>query len=393
VTSVSSPPSPLRQDLRSQWMLRPGLTFLNHGSFGAVPRQVFDVQTEWRARIEAEPIEMLGRRSAELIDEAKIPVGKMFGMKPADFGFVTNATEAANAVLRSLNLRPGDELLTTDHVYHAIRQTMKLTARRAGATVREVAIPLPVTSAEQIRDAVLNAISPSTRLLVIDHVTSPTGLVFPLEAIIKGCRERGVEVLADGAHTPGMLPLDVEKIGATYYVANLHKWVCAPKGSAFVWVSPDRQADVHPTVISHHLDDGFAREFSWQGTRDISSWLTVPTAIAFMADLGWDAVMEHNHRLAAWAHQMLIDRWNVKPLSPVDGALLGSLATVSLPAALAQLDSKQQQALQQRLFNEFQIEVPLVGWNGRSMLRVACQVYNTPAEYDRLAAVILNLAK
>jgi isopenicillin-N epimerase len=374
-------------------MLKPGLTFLNHGSFGAVPRAVFDAQTERRAKIEAEPIELLGRRSAELIEVAKVPIGQMLGMKPENFGFVTNATDGVNAILRSLTFKPGDELLTTDHVYGAVRQTMKIAAREAGATVREVPIPLPVTSGKAISDAVLNAISPKTRLLVIDHVTSPTGMVFPLEPIIAGCRERGVEVLADGAHMPGMCPLDIEKLGATYYAANLHKWICGPKGSAFIWVHPDRQSEIHPTTVSHHLDEGFRREFQWQGTRDISSWLTVPNAITFMAELGWDNVMKHNHQMATWAHQMLLERWDREPISPIDGSLLGSLATVPLPDRLAKLEGPDQAALAQRLYDEFQIEVPLVYWNGHGMLRVACQVYNTLAEYERLAEVVLQLAK
>ncbi len=372
--------------------MRDDLVFLNHGSFGALPRAVFDAQTQWRAKIEADPIEMIGRRSADLIEQAKIPVGEQFGMKPADFGFVTNATEGVNTVLQSLVLRPGDELLTTDHVYNAVRQAMKFTARRAGATVREIEIPLPVQSSDQIRDLVLSAISPKTRLLVIDHVTSPTGLVFPMEEIVAGCRECNVEILVDGAHVPGMLPLNVEKLGATYYVANLHKWVCAPKGSAFLWVAPDHQPGVHPTVISHHLDEGFTKEFAWLGTRDLSAWLTIPTAIAFMNDLGFDNVMNHNHALVVWAHQMLVDRWDVAPLSPVDGSLLGSLATIMLPGSLGDPKDKKVQSLQKRLHDEFRIEAPLVAWKGRQMLRVACQVYNTPAEYELLSQAILSVA-
>jgi len=372
-------------------MLKEGIAFLNHGSFGAVPRSVFDVQTDWRRRIESEPIEMIGRRGEALVSEAKVPVGKTFGMGPENFGFVTNATEGVNAVLRSLKLGPGDELLTTDHVYHAVRQTMKQTARQAGATCREVAIPLPAGSSRQIADLVLNAISPKTKLLVIDHVTSPTALVFPLEQIAAGCRARGVEVLADGAHAPGMIPLDVEKFGVDYYTANLHKWVCAPKGTAVLWVAPPQQSRVHPAVISHNLDQGLAKEFVWQGTRDLSSWLTAPTAIAFMENLGWENVMSHNHHLATWAHQMLVDRWKVQPISPLDGSLLGSMATVRLPGKLAKLQGKDVQDFQQRLYSEFGLELPVVGFAGQQMIRVSCQVYNVPAEYERFAETVLKL--
>jgi isopenicillin-N epimerase len=369
-------------------MLKPGLTFLNHGSFGSLPRAIFDAQNDWRRRIEADPIELLGRQRPQLVDAAKVPVAKRFGMKPGNFGFVTNATEGVNAVIQSLKLQPRDELLTTDHVYHAVRQTMKLAARNAGATCREVAIPLPVTSGKQIADLVIGAISPKTKLLVIDHVTSPSGLVFPIAGIVAECNRLGVESLVDGAHAPGMVPLDVEAIGATYYAANLHKWVCAAKGTAFLWVTPSRQKDVHPTVVSHHLDEGFSAEFGWQGTRDLSAWLTAPAAIEFMESLGWDAVLDHNHQMAVWAHQMLVDRWKVDPVSPLDGSLLGSTASVGLPGKFAKYEGNQLLALQQFLHDKHDIEVPMIPWPGRAMLRVSCQVYNRPEDYEKLVEAV-----
>jgi isopenicillin-N epimerase len=375
--NLISPPVPLLADLRSRWMLKDGITFLNHGSFGAIPKVVFDAQTQWRQRIEAEP--------------AKKAVGASFGMQPKDFGFVTNATEGVNAVLRSIQLSPGDELLTTHHVYHAVRQTMKEIARRARAVCREVAIPLPVVSSQQIADLVLGAISPKTRLLVIDHVTSPTALVFPVEQIVAGCREKGVAILIDGAHAPGMLPLNVQQIGADYYAANLHKWVCAPKGTAFLWVTPEHQAGVHPAVISHNLDQGLAKEFTWQGTRDLSSWLTAPTAINFMEDLAWDQVMRHNHQLASWAHAMLVERWDVEPISPLDGSLLGSMATVQLPGKLAELDGQDAIDFQQRLYTELSLELPVVRFDNRTFIRVSCHVYNVPGDYERLAEILLKI--
>jgi isopenicillin-N epimerase len=374
-------------------MLKDGVAFLNHGSFGAVPRRVFEEQTNWRRRIEAEPIEFIARRCESLINHAKAVVGRQFGMQPDHFGFVTNATEGVNAVLRSLSLAAGDELLTTDHVYNAVRQTLKLVARGAGAVCREIPIPLPIASAEQIRDRVLSALSPRTRLLVIDHVTSPSGLVFPVEQIVGECRKRGVDVLVDGAHAPGMLPLDVAKIGANFYAANLHKWVCSPKGTAFLWVAPDQQAKIHPTVISHHLDEGFAREFGWQGTRDLSAWLTAPMAIEFLGELGWARMMSHNHAMATWAHQLLVRRLNVDPVSPLEdpASLLGSMATVPLPGNLAQLEAVQLLALQQRLYDEFALEQPMFRFQDRAMLRVSAHVYNEPWEYHKLAETIAKL--
>jgi isopenicillin-N epimerase len=390
----AQPPSPLRDGLAREWMLKGGIDFFNHGSFGAVPRAVFEAQSAWRVKLESEPIELIGRRWEDLVREAKRPVGAWLGMSENDFGLVTNATEGVNAALQSLSLSTGDELLATSHVYNAVRQAMRHTARRAGAEYREVKIPLPVRSTGEITETVLGALTPRTRVLVIDHITSPTALVFPVQQIIEGCanRKNPVDVLVDGAHAPGMVPLDVGKLGAAYYAANLHKWVCAPKGSAFLWVRPDLQPAVHPAVISHHWGEGFAREFGWQGTRDLSAWLTIPRAMQFMADLGWGRVMGHNHHMAAWAHRMLVERWKVEPISPLDGSMLGSTATVRLPAPLAAMDAAQSAALQQRLYTEFGIEVPLV-WNEGWTLRVSCQVYNSAAQYERLAGVIESIAR
>ena len=374
-------------------MLDPGVAFLNHGSFGATPRCVFEEQNEWRRRIEAEPVEIISRRRAQLLEEGKKPVAAWLGMRPGDFGFVSNATEGVNAVLRSLRLRPGDELLTTNHVYNAIRNAMKYAGRQSGAEYREIDVPLPVRSSEQIAQHVLEGISPRTRLLVIDHVTSPTALIFPVGKIVRECARHGVDVLIDGAHAPGMLPLNVQELGAAYYAGNLHKWACAPRGSGFVWVRPDRQPGIHPLVISHYLDEGFAKEFGWQGTRDLSAWLAIPRAIAFMAELGWERVMSHNHAMAIWAQRLLCERWGVEPISPLDGSLLGSMATVPLPAPLDTLDELRAQELQQRLYSEHRIEAPIMLWGGRAFVRPCCQVYNTPDEYERLARVVAEWAK
>jgi isopenicillin-N epimerase len=371
-------------------MLEPGVDFLNHGSFGAVPRVVFEAQTEWRRKIEAAPVEVIARRRLELIEAAKEPVGRGLGMKPADFGLVTNATEGVNAVLHSLRFSPGDELLTTTHVYNAVRQAMKFTCARTGATYREAGVPMPVRSPADLVDAVVGAVSDRTRLVVIDHVTSPTATIFPVEQIVRGCAARGVDVLIDGAHAPGMIPLDIESIGAAYYAGNLHKWAFAPRGAAFLWVRPDRQAAIHPAVISHHYGEGFASEFSWQGTRDLSAWLAAPTALEFTRRLGGDAVREHNHAMAIWAHRLLCERLEgAGPVSPLDGSMLGSMAAVKLPDGLAALTEPQLMSLQQTLYTRHRVEVPLMRLDLQTvLLRVSSQAYNTPAQYERVVEVM-----
>jgi isopenicillin-N epimerase len=387
------PPALLRPNLRSEWLLDERITFLNHGSFGAVPRCVFDEQTQWRRRIEAEPVEIIARQRVDLLTRAKFQIGSWLGMRADDFGFVTNATEGINAVLRSLAFRAGDELLTTTHVYNAIRKAMRFVCERSGAGYREIDLPLPLASSQGIADRVLEGISSRTRLVVIDHITSPTALVFPLERIIAECNRRGIDVLVDGAHAPGMVPLDVPALGATYYTGNLHKWAAAPKGTGFLWVRPEKQNEIHPLIVSHHYGEGFVAEFGWQGTRDLAAWLAAPRGLAFMAELGWDRVMSHNHQLASWAHRMLCERLDLTPLSPLDGTLLGSMATLRLPRQLAEMNDAQAQAVQRRLYDEFRIEVPIMQWSGRCFIRPCCQVYNTAAEYERLAEAIHALAE
>jgi isopenicillin-N epimerase len=387
-----TPPAPLSTNLKTDWLLRPDITFLNHGSFGATPRAVFDEQNRWRQRLESEPVELLGRRCLELLHESKTAIGNFLNIPPHDFGLVTNATDGINAVLRSLSLNPGDEILTTNHVYNAVRQSMKYVARRAGATYREIPIPLPITSSQQITDEITAALRDNTRLLVLDHVTSPTALLLPVERIIEACTRRNIDLLIDGAHAPGMLPLDITKLNVPYYAGNLHKWCCAPKGSGFLYVRPDRQRDIHPNIISHHLGQGIDKEFGWQGTRDISPWLTIPAALDFMCNLGWDNVRRHNHALTRWAHQLLCDRWNFEPLTPLSGELLGSMATLSLPGKLQNLTEDQMTDLQQHLYTAHKIEVPLIRFDHHRLLRVCAAAYNTRADYERLAEVILRLS-
>jgi isopenicillin-N epimerase len=390
VTRNLRPPQPLGENLSRHWMLDPSIDFLNHGSFGATPRVVLDSQTRWRERIEARPVEMIARKAGELLDKARVVIGEFLGAAPADFGFTSNATAGVNAVLRSLAFAPGDELLTTTHVYRAVRQTMRHVCNVTGAVIREVDVPLPVQGEQDVIDAVTAGISPRTKLLVICHVTSATAIRFPVERIVKLCSEKGIDALIDGAHAAGVLDLDIESIGAAYYSGNLHKWMCAPKGSAFVWVRPDRQKAIHPNTISHYYSEGFATEFNWQGTRDLSAWICAAEAVEFMASLGWDRVRKHNHEMARWVQAHLTGRWGVEALSPLDGSMLGSMASVALPEGVRRFGTVEK--LQAALFEEHRFEVPVIDFNGRWLVRPCCQVYNTPDQYERLGEVVAELA-
>jgi isopenicillin-N epimerase len=386
-----TPPQSLGENLRQHWLLKEDVAFLNHGSFGACPIPVLNEQQKWRANLEAQPIELLGRQCELLILSAKVALWHL-AMREQDFGFVTNATEGVNAVLQSLIFKPGDELLTTNHVYNAVRKAMQHVAARSGASYREVAIPLPLQSSDQIADAVISSLSPRTRLLLIDHVTSPTALIFPVQKISDVCQERGIDVIIDGAHAPGMMELNVPAQRASFYAGNLHKWVCAPKGCAFLWVHRQRQKDIHPLIISHHYQTSFEKEFGWQGTRDISGVLSIFEAIEFFDQFGWDNVMRHNHQLATWAQHMLCQRWNTIPMTPLDGSLIGAMATLRLPLRFQHIDQSACEKLQQRLYDEFKVEAPLILWDNHAYVRISCQIYNTPRDYERLGEAIEKIA-
>lgn len=397
------PPAPLRPNLAAEFALDPSIAFLNHGSFGARPRAVIEAQQRRRMEFEAQPIQWLDRRRNDMLAHAKDVLGRFIGALPQNFGFVTNATGGINAVLRSLTFRAGDELLTTNHVYNAVRQTMKYVAERSNARYVEIEIPLPVSSSDEIIAAIETALTSRTRLVVIDHITSPTAIIFPVKEIVKLCAARGVDVLIDGAHAPGMLPLNIEEIGAAYYAGNLHKWMCAPVGAAFIWARPDKQRHLHPTTISHFLHESFTSEFNWQGTRDITPWLCVEDSIGYFASFaekgsdpffGLERVMRHNHELAVWVQQMLCGRWSVEPASPVGGAgsMIGSMATVQLPGqGILRRKFPEFLQLREMLYDDYRIEVPVVDWMGRLWVRPCCQVYNSSQQYEQLAEAVLAI--
>lgn len=381
------PPEPFGVDIHRFFSLDPAITFLNHGSFGAVPRAVREAYVALQERIESRPIEYIDRRLGELLAPSRARTAELLGVEPDSFGFVTNATEGVNAVLRSLAFAPGDELLTTSHVYNAVRNAMRYRARQTGARYVELPVPLPLASPHAVVEAVVEALTPRTRLVVIDQVTSPTALVFPVAELAARCRDRGVEVLVDGAHVPGMLEVDVDALGCTYWTGNLHKWCCAPKGSALLWVAPERRADVHPLAVSHFLDQGLAREFDWQGTRDLAAWATIADALAFFDGFGWDRVRAHNRALAAYAHDLWCQRWEVEPIVAREHARSCFMATVPLPAAIAER-YESPAAFQRALYAEDRIEVPVLEFAGRWYARASAQIYNRPADYERMAEAV-----
>jgi isopenicillin-N epimerase len=386
-------------NLASYWTLDPEIDFLNHGSFGACPRAVLEAQSELRARLEREPVRFMVRELEGKLDTARAALAPFVGADPADLVFVPNATTGVNSVLRSLDLQPGDELVVTNHAYAACRNALDAVARTTGARAVVVAVPFPLADAGAILDAVLGAVTPRTRLALVDHVTSPTGLVFPIADLVAALERRGVETLVDGAHAPGMVPVHLASLGATYYAANCHKWPCAPKGAAFLWVRHDRQAAIHPLVTSHGATtvrtdrSRFRLEFDWVGTDDPTAYLSIPAALRTLGDMvpgGWAEVRRRNRDLALAARRLLCDALEI-PL-PCPDELVGSLAAVPLPAGSPH-DSAElfwTDPLQAVLFERHRIEVPVFRWPAppHRLLRVSSQLYNSIDQYERLAAAL-----
>ena len=377
------------------WPLERGVAFLNHGSYGACPTEVLRHQAALRAEMEAEPVRFLGRELDGRLDAAREALAAFVGADPDDLAFIANATGGVNAVLRSLTLSPGDELLTTDHAYGACRNALDYVAGRCGARVNVADVPFPGASPDAVVDAVLSKVTPRTRLALLDHITSPTGLILPIERLVAELARRGVETLVDGAHAPGMIALDLRALGAAYYSGNCHKWLCAPKGSAFLWVRRDRQADIHPLTISHGATavrpgrSRFRLEFDWTGTQDPTGWLTVPKAIEYLRGLvpgGWPALMARNRALALEARRLLCAAAGTP--SPCPDQMIGSLASVVLPdSTTAETGWRVRDPIQGRLFDCWGIEVPIMRWPAapRRLLRISAQLYNTLDQYVRLA--------
>lgn len=378
--------------MRTHWTLEPDVAFLNHGSFGACPREVLQRQAEIRAQMEAEPVRFFVRELEPLLAETRDEIARFLGAEPGNVVLVRNATEGVNAVLRSLCFQDGDEILVTDHGYNAVANCARWVCERSGATLKVAPLGFPLAGEDEAVAAVLAGVTDNTALVILDHVTSPTGIVLPVERLVAELTARGVHTLVDGAHGPGMLPLRLEALGAAYYTGNFHKWVCAPKGAAFLYVREDLQAGIVPPVISHGYNSPrdrarFLELFDWTGTSDYSAWLSVPAALRFMERFGsWDDIRARNRALLLEARDMLCDALDVAP--PVPDSMLGFLAALPIPDGVdgPPRSSLYMDDLQIALYEKHRVEVPIVPWPAppKRLVRISAQVYNERWEYERL---------
>ena len=389
-------------DLSRHWCLDPGIRFLNHGSFGACPIPVLEHQRNLRDRMEAQPVQFLARELDPLLDAARAELAAFVGADPEDLAWVANATTGVNSVLQSLVLSRGDELLVTDHEYNACRNALDVVAERAGATVVVAPVPFPLSSADQVVEAVLAGVTGRTRIALLDHVTSQTGLVLPMEQLVRELDRRGVDTLVDGAHAPGMLELDLDGLGAAYFTGNCHKWLCAPKGAAFLHVRRDRRERVRPLVISHGANSPrrdrsrFHLEFDWVGTADPTAVLCVPAAIRFMGSLlpgGWTELRRSNRRLALHARDELCRALGAAP--PCPDEMIGSMAALPLPPGPDEAPDSAlyTDPLQAQLLERWGIEAPVIPWPAppARLIRISAQVYNRFEQYQLLAGALKAL--
>jgi isopenicillin-N epimerase len=377
------------------WPLDPAATYLNHGTVGVVPWQVLEAQQRLRERIERHPSRFMlrdlwrfagpGRDEPTLMRRAAADVAAFVGARAEDLVFVDNTTTGVNAILRSLPLGAGDEIVVSDHAYGGVVPAIRYASERAGAVVTAVTVPYPAFDPARTVARFADAISSQTMLVVVDHIAAESALIFPVAEIVRACHDRGAPVLVDGAHVPGALPLNVSSIGADFYAANLHKWAMAPRSSAFLVVAEPFQTAVHPLVISWGLGTGFTQEFDWVGTRDPTPWLCAPDGIRFLNELGLEDVQRHNHDLAWQAARYLTDRWRT-PLEFEESAV-GCMASVTAPERVGSTKDDAVR-LRDRLLFEDGIEVHAHARAGRVWLRVSAQAYNDPDDIERLAEAV-----
>jgi isopenicillin-N epimerase len=370
-------------EVRALWPLEATLSHLNHGSFGAVPTPVLEEQQSWRARMEANPVRFFVREQPAALALARAEIGEFLGAEPETLAFVRNATSAASTVLSCIELARDDEILVTDHAYGAVRIAAERWATAAGARVVVAHVPLGAED-DEVTAAVVDSVTDRTRLTIVDHVTSPTARQMPLVSMLPALKERGTDVFVDGAHAAGMLAVDLDRLGADYWAGNLHKWCCAPRGTAVLYVSEEHRGQLRPLVASWGEPAGFPESFNDVGTEDLTAWLAAPRALRLLDQLGLDRLRRHNVELAVHGQRVLAEALGLDPAGlPRDPAV--SMQLVPLPADLASTPDEAA-ALQALIGDQIAVEVAVTSWDGQGFLRLSAQAYNSPADYARLAA-------
>lgn len=375
------------------FQLEPDIVFLNHGSFGATPKPVFEVYQDWQRRLERQPVKFLGREVSGYLQEARASLGNYLNVDKDDLIFIPNATFGVNIVARSLKLGEGDEVLTTDQEYGACDKTWTYAAQQKGFCYKKQPIKLPVSSSDDILEQFWQGVTPQTKVIYLSHITSPTALIFPVAGICARARRAGVMTVIDGAHAPGQLELDLAHIDADFYTGNCHKWLCSPKGAGFLYTRRDKQALIDPLVVSWGWDNKtefsagspYLDSYDWLGTNDPASYLSVPAAIDFQEEHDWPSVRKQCHKLLRQTLDTLEGVTGLKTIYPSDSDLYMQLAVAALP------DIGEADAFKARLYDEHRIEIPLTAHDGKPFIRISVQAYNTQSDLDALVDALKKI--
>ena len=383
---------------REAWNIRPGVTYLNHGSFGPAPKAVRAARQEWFEQLESEPMDFLVRKLEGHLESARNCLGAFTGTKGNNLVFVENATFGMNVVASSMALEPGDEVLATSHEYGAVLRIWRRTCQQSGATLRVRPLPDPIVSDEAVIEAILSGVTARTKLIVVSHVTSPTAVILPVQKLCAQARRLGVPVCIDGPHAPAAVPLDLRECDCDFYTASCHKWLSAPIGSGFLYAHPRAQARLRPLVVSwgeslSGRPASWRDEFNWPGTRDPSAFLAVPAAIDFLESVGMATFRQQTHGLAQYARARVTRLTGLEPMAPDSPDWYGSMIALPLPDAVGEPPRGQMHPLQAALWEQHRIEVPVVNWHGRRFLRVSCHLYNDQDDIDRLVEALGSLLR
>lgn len=375
-----------KTDLKNLFLLDPSVIFLNHGSFGACPKPVFKAYQDWQLELERQPVLFLDRRVDSLLDEARSHLAAYLGASSENIIFVPNSTVGINAVARSLKLNTGDEILTTDHEYGAMDKIWEFICQKSNAKYKRHPVLLPVKTSAELVDSFWLEVTNHTKVIFLSHITSPTALRFPIEAICQRARQAGILTVIDGAHAPGQISINLDALGADFYTGNCHKWLCAPKGSGFLYARPEHHQTFEPLIISWGWSDAssYVQKNQWQGTRDIAAYLSVPAAIEFLKKYNWNAVRLHCHELVLYARQLMKEVTGLEPICPDSTEWFVQMSTLPLPFC----DGEK---LKKLLYDEFQIEIPFIYWNGYYFLRISVQGYTTKEEVETFVRTVAKI--
>ncbi len=377
--------------LKDDFLIDPSVIFLNHGSFGACPRPVFETYQAWQRQLEVQPVEFLGRRAIDLLTEARSELAQYLNVDTDDVVYFANPTTAINMVARSLNLKTGDEILATDHEYGAMDRTWRYVCERSGAKYIQQPISLPVTDKDDFLAAFWEGVTPQTKIIFISHITSPTALTFPVAEICQRARKAGLISIVDGAHAPGHIPLDLMAIDADIYTGACHKWLCAPKGAAFLYARKDFQSILDPLVVSWGYQSEkpgpsqFIDYHEWQGTNDLAAFLSVPSAIQYQRDNSWALVRGRCHDLANRARSEINRLTGLDAISPESTDWYCQMVTARLPTEV------DHELIKKRLYNDYRIEVLTHLWQDRPFIRVSFQAYNEASDLDKLIEALKEI--